>query len=66
PLFGSKDQLLAWMGSLPTGPKWCSTTLEITGYPTVQPVQLIWCDGLEVVEDLFTNPIFTNHMTYDP
>ncbi|KAG1797206.1 uncharacterized protein BJ212DRAFT_1450508 [Suillus subaureus] len=66
PSFGSKDQLLAWMGSLPTGPKWCSMTLEITGYPTVQPVQLIWCDGLEVVEDLFANPIFTNHMTYDP
>ncbi|KAG1816369.1 uncharacterized protein BJ212DRAFT_1446931 [Suillus subaureus] len=66
PLFGSKDQLLAWMGSLPTRPKWCSMTLEITSYPTVQPVQLIWCDGLEVVEDLFTNPIFVNHMTYDP
>ncbi|KAG1838975.1 hypothetical protein F4604DRAFT_1885387 [Suillus subluteus] len=66
PSFGSKDQLLAWMGSLPTGPKWRSMTLEITGYPTVQPVQLIWRDGLEVVEDLFANPIFANHMTYDP
>ncbi|KAG2029027.1 hypothetical protein BDR03DRAFT_936897 [Suillus americanus] len=66
PLFSSKDQLLAWVASLPTGPKWCSTTLEITGYPTVQPINLIWRDGLEVVQDLFANPIFANHMTYDP
>ncbi|KAG2136941.1 uncharacterized protein EDB93DRAFT_1242301 [Suillus bovinus] len=40
--------------------------LEITGYPTVQPIQLIWRNGLDVVEDLFANPIFMNHMTYDP
>ncbi|KAG2149014.1 uncharacterized protein EDB93DRAFT_1240381 [Suillus bovinus] len=66
PSFGSKDQLLAWMASLPTGPKWHSTTLEITGYPTIQPIQLIWRNGLDVVEDLFANPIFANHMTYDP
>ncbi|KAG1784969.1 uncharacterized protein HD556DRAFT_1314634 [Suillus plorans] len=66
PSFSSKDQLLAWMASLPTGPKWRSTTLEITGYPTIQPIQLIWRNGLDVVEDLFANPIFVNHMTYDP
>ncbi|KAG1800667.1 hypothetical protein EV424DRAFT_1352065 [Suillus variegatus] len=66
PSFSSKDQLLAWMASLPTGPKWCSTTLEITGYPIIQPIQLIWRNGLDVVEDLFANPIFANHMTYDP
>ncbi|KAG2046197.1 hypothetical protein BDR06DRAFT_985667 [Suillus hirtellus] len=66
PLFSSKDQLLAWMASLPTAPKWHSTTLEITGYPTIQPIQLIWRNGLDVVEDLFANPIFTNHMIYDP
>ncbi|KAG1718492.1 hypothetical protein EDB19DRAFT_1899235 [Suillus lakei] len=65
PSFSSKDQLLAWVTSLPTGPKWCSTTLEITGYPTVKPINLIWRNGLEVVQDLFTNPIFANHMTYD-
>ncbi|KAG1897870.1 uncharacterized protein F5891DRAFT_1129793 [Suillus fuscotomentosus] len=66
PSFGSKDRLLAWMASLPTRPKWRSTTLEITGYPTIQPIQLIWRDGLSVVEDLFANPIFANNMTYDP
>lgn len=38
----------------------------MTGYPTVQPINLIWCNGLEVVQDLFTNPIFMNYMTYDP
>ncbi|KAG1834896.1 hypothetical protein EV424DRAFT_1468487 [Suillus variegatus] len=62
----SKDQLLAWVASLPTGPKWRSTTLEMTGYPTIQLINLIWRDGLEVVQDLFANPIFANHMTYDP
>ncbi|KAG2353017.1 hypothetical protein BDR07DRAFT_1383624 [Suillus spraguei] len=62
----SKDQLLAWVASLPTGPKWCSMTLEITRYPTVQSINLIWHNGLEVVQDLFANPIFANHMTYDP
>ncbi|KAG1791079.1 uncharacterized protein HD556DRAFT_1433078 [Suillus plorans] len=66
PSFSSKDQLLAWVASLPTGPKWRSTTLEMTGYPTIQPINLIWRDGLEVVQDLFANPIFANHMTYDP
>ncbi|KAG1889013.1 uncharacterized protein F5891DRAFT_1131908 [Suillus fuscotomentosus] len=64
--FSSKDQLLAWVASLPTRPKWCSTTLEMTGYPTIQLINLIWRDGLEVVQDLFANPIFANHMTYDP
>ncbi|KAG1822264.1 hypothetical protein EV424DRAFT_1472203 [Suillus variegatus] len=66
PSFSSKDQLLAWVASLPTGLKWCSTTLEISGYPTVQPINLIWRNGLEVAQDLFANPIFANHMTYDP
>ncbi|KAG1782103.1 hypothetical protein EV702DRAFT_1177149 [Suillus placidus] len=66
PSFSSKDQLLAWVASLPTGPKWCSTTLEMTRYPTIQPINLIWRNGLEVVQDLFANPIFANHMTYDP
>ncbi|KAG2356647.1 hypothetical protein BDR07DRAFT_1380636 [Suillus spraguei] len=27
---------------------------------------LIWCDALEVVKQLFSDPIFANHMTYTP
>ncbi|KAG2119733.1 uncharacterized protein F5147DRAFT_564157, partial [Suillus discolor] len=59
------EWLLAWVASLPTRPKWCSTTLEMTGYPTIQPINLIWRNGLEIVQHLFANPIFVNHMTYD-
>jgi len=28
--------------------------------------RLIWCDALEVVKDLFSNPMFANYMSYDP
>ena len=27
---------------------------------------MIWCDGLEVVKDLFSNPMFAKYMTYSP
>ena len=27
---------------------------------------LIWRDGLEVVKDLFSNPMFAKYMTYSP
>ncbi|KAG2097743.1 uncharacterized protein F5147DRAFT_747441 [Suillus discolor] len=55
-----------WVASLPTGPKWHSMTLKMIRYLTIQPINLIWRDGLEVVQDLFANPIFANHVTYDP
>jgi hypothetical protein len=29
-------------------------------------VQLIWRDAKEVVKDLLSNPMFTNHMTFNP
>ena len=29
-------------------------------------VRLIWQNGLEVVKDLFSNPMFTKYMTYSP
>ncbi|KAG1742146.1 hypothetical protein EDB19DRAFT_1894975 [Suillus lakei] len=52
PSFTTKDQLLNWMDSLP-----CFTEQSI-------PVELIWRDALEVVKQLFGDPIFANHMTY--
>ncbi|KAI6007529.1 hypothetical protein F5J12DRAFT_905461 [Pisolithus orientalis] len=66
PSFKSADQLLGWMASLPHGPQWRRTTVEFKGYKSMHPIQLIWQDALEVVKDLFSNPIFTNFMTYDP
>ncbi|KAG2146426.1 uncharacterized protein EDB93DRAFT_1240884 [Suillus bovinus] len=66
PSFKSADQLFGWIDALPSGPEWRSTTLEFTNYTTARPIELIWRDGLEVVKDLFANPIFSNHMMYDP
>ena len=33
---------------------------------TTQPVCLLWRDARAVVEDLLGNPVFANHMTFDP
>jgi hypothetical protein len=51
---------------LPRGPSWKVTTLEIDECKTNRPVQLIWQDAKEVVKDLLSNPMFANHMTFDP
>ena len=41
--------------------------VQMQGYDTKgQDIRLIWQDGMEVVRDLFSNPIFANYMTYDP
>jgi hypothetical protein len=48
------------------GPKWQCTKLKLKGYKSEQPIHLIWRDGLEVTKQLFANPIYVNHMCYDP
>lgn len=35
-------------------------------YPTTKPIYLYWCDGLEAAKWIFGNPVFANHMQYDP
>ena len=64
--FRTADQLFGWLASLPTGPQWQSTPINLNGYEPVRDVRLIWRDGLEVVKDLFSNPIFAKYMTYNP
>ena len=64
--FGMADQLFGWLANLPTGPQWQATPIELNGYEAVWGVHLIWQDGLDVVKDLFSNPIITNYMTYVP
>jgi len=54
------------MDTLPAGPKWQSTILEVKGYKTVSPIQLIWRDMEEVVRSLFGDPIFGANMVFDP
>jgi hypothetical protein len=54
------------MDSLPCFTEWKVSKIEFSGYKTVYPVELIWRDALEVVKQLFSDPIFANHMTYAP
>lgn len=48
------------------GPQWQCTKLKLKGYESEQPIHLIWRDGLEVTKQLFANPVYANHMCYDP
>ncbi|KAG1883753.1 hypothetical protein F4604DRAFT_1878948 [Suillus subluteus] len=66
PSFSSKDQLLDWIDALPSFVPWKVSNIEFTGYKTTYPVQLIWCDALEVVKQLFSDPVFANHITFQP
>ncbi|KAG1798706.1 hypothetical protein EV424DRAFT_1474987 [Suillus variegatus] len=66
PSFTSKDQLLDWMDALPCLAEWKVSKLEFTGYKTVHPIQLIWRDALEVIKQLFSDPVFTNNITFQP
>jgi len=64
-VFKSANELLGWIDKLPGGPAWKVTTIEFPVW-TVRPIQLIWRDAQEVVEDILCNPIFANYMTFDP
>ncbi|KAG1830962.1 hypothetical protein DFJ58DRAFT_719600 [Suillus subalutaceus] len=66
PSFSSKDQLLDWIDALPSFVPWKVSNIEFTGYKTTYPVQLIWHDALEVVKQLFSDPVFANHITFQP
>ncbi|KAG1817122.1 uncharacterized protein BJ212DRAFT_1299292 [Suillus subaureus] len=66
PSFNTKDQLLDWMDSLPCFMEWKVSKMEFSGYKTVHPIELIWRNALEVIKQLFSDPIFMNHMTYTP
>ncbi|KAG2039998.1 hypothetical protein BDR03DRAFT_932839 [Suillus americanus] len=64
PSFTSKDQLLDWVDALPSFVPWKVSNIEFTGYKTTYPVQLIWHDALEVIKQLFSDPVFANHITF--
>ncbi|KAG2132209.1 hypothetical protein BD769DRAFT_1666227 [Suillus cothurnatus] len=66
PSFTSKEQLLDWTDALPCFAPWKVSNIEFTGYKTTYPVQLIWRDALEVVKQLFGDPVFANHITFQP
>ena len=60
------EELLGWMDTLPSGPKWNSIILEVEGYKTTDPIHLIWRDAAEVAASLFGDPIFGANMMFDP
>lgn len=64
--FKTAKQLFTFMDALPKVPQWRCTPMHTDGYATTHPVNLIWRDALEVVHHIFGNPIFANHMEYDP
>ncbi|KAH7913503.1 hypothetical protein BJ138DRAFT_1220593 [Hygrophoropsis aurantiaca] len=66
PSFKNVGELLSWVEILPKGPRWHCTKIEMDNYVTVHPVYLLWRDGLDVAKQIFGNPIFSNHMSYDP
>ncbi|KAG1861251.1 hypothetical protein F4604DRAFT_1882465 [Suillus subluteus] len=67
PAFKSKDELFFYLDLLPgRGPKWQCTEFRLKGYESEQPIYLIWRDALEVAKQLFANPVYANHMCYDP
>jgi hypothetical protein len=54
------------MDTLPSGPAWKCTTVDVPECKTTKPIRLFWHDPREIVEDLLSNLIFANHMTFDP
>ncbi|KAG2039927.1 hypothetical protein BDR03DRAFT_980544 [Suillus americanus] len=60
------DQLIGWMDALPCFTEWKVSKIKFTGYKTTQPIELIWRDALDVIKQLFSDPTFANHMTFDP
>ncbi|KAG1885398.1 hypothetical protein F4604DRAFT_1918092 [Suillus subluteus] len=66
PSFTMKDRLLDWMDSLPCFTEWKVSKMEFSGYKTVHPIELVWHNALEVVKQLFRDPIFASHMTFIP
>ncbi|KAL4065417.1 hypothetical protein J3A83DRAFT_4080397, partial [Scleroderma citrinum] len=52
--------------AIPKGPSWHCTTISYDGYLMEEPICLYWHNALEVVQELFRNPIFSLHMEYNP
>jgi hypothetical protein len=64
--FMNTKQLFTFMDALLVAPRWKCMPIHTDGYTTTHPVNLIWRDALEVVHHIFSNPIFANHMEYNP
>lgn len=68
PSFQTAQDLRNRIEHLPTVPEWHHQEIELIGciYKTKEPMVLYWRDGLEVIQQLFANPVFSNSIAYDP
>jgi len=64
--FRSAQELLSSLDAIPKGPTWHCTRIQTEGYKTKDPIYLFWRDALEVTREIFGNPVFGQHMEYDP
>ncbi|KIN96113.1 hypothetical protein M404DRAFT_33596 [Pisolithus tinctorius Marx 270] len=66
PNFQTAKQLLLWLDMIPKGSTWQCEEICAKGYATKEPIYLYWHDALEVMQDIFGNPAFTENMMYNP
>ncbi|KAI6013017.1 hypothetical protein EDC04DRAFT_2579612 [Pisolithus marmoratus] len=64
--FNTAKDLCTHIESLPEVPCWHFQEIKVGLYQTKDPLILYWCDGLEVVEHLFGNPVFAHCMDMHP
>ncbi|EGO03899.1 hypothetical protein SERLA73DRAFT_150036 [Serpula lacrymans var. lacrymans S7.3] len=52
--------------SLPDVPHWKHVNITVGPYKTKRPITLYYREGIEVVDMLFSNPVFTSSMDMEP
>ncbi|KAG6906603.1 hypothetical protein DXG01_012984 [Tephrocybe rancida] len=62
----SARDMRARIEALPTVPKWQHQTFTYPGYKTKDPITIFWRNPLDVVKDLYANPIFTPCLEHNP
>jgi len=66
PSFTSAQDLRNRIEGLPEVPRWMYQEITIPGYQTKDPIVLYGHDGLEIIKQLFANPVFANCMETTP
>ncbi|KAI5982229.1 hypothetical protein EDD15DRAFT_2181328 [Pisolithus albus] len=64
--FNTAKDLRTRIESLPEVPHWRFQEIKVGSYQTKDPLILYWRDGLEIVEHLFSNPVFAHCMDMRP
>lgn len=66
PSFSSAREIQSRIEGLPYVPGWSHQHIIIPHYRTKDPITLYWRDGLEVVKNLFSNPVFAGCLEVTP